>query len=98
MSNIKAIVRNVFGEVADEQDLFSTEHQAIIYFRSASIDEHEIKILEGMMISRAQKLGCSPFLLSAAMECYFRIDALEDLPSRQFESAMEYLLHFSGVN
>lgn len=98
MSNIKTIVRDIFGEVADEQDLFSTEHQAIIYFRSASIDEHEIKILQGMTISRAQKLGCSPLLLCVALESYFRIDALEDLPSRQFENAMEYLLHFRGVN
>lgn len=98
MSNIKAIVRNVFGEVADEQELFSSEHQAILCCRSPSVSEQEIKILQGMMIFRSQKLGCSPALLCGALECYFRIDALEDLPSREFENAMEFLLHFRGVN
>ena len=98
MSNSSAIVYLVFEEMAEEESLFLGARQALIAGQRISIDEQQTKILEGIMYSRADMLGCSPEQVRMTFECYFQIDGLRDLPLRMFDDAVQYLTHFVGMN
>lgn len=98
MSNFKTMIRRYFNEAADEQNLFSADQQALLANLERSISANEVKILEGMVYSRAERLNCRPDHVRMALECMFEIEELGELPSDQFEDAMDYLTHFRGTN
>ncbi len=98
MSSSSVIVSLVFEEMAEEENLFSSDRPAIIAGLYPIIDETQVKILEGTIISRAQRVNCSQFLLREAFLCAYRLDEINDLPRRSFEEALNFLSQFSGVN
>ena len=98
MSNSNAIVPLVFEEMAEEENLFSTVHTAIFAGLCPVIDETQVKILEGTILSRAERINCSHFLLREAFLSAYQLQDTSDLPRRYFDEAIEYLSQFMGVN
>jgi len=98
MSNSSPVVYLVFEEMAEEESLFLGARQALYAGKRASIDEQQKKILEGIVSSRADMLGCRPDQVRMTFECYFQIEGLRELPRSLFDDAVQYLTHFVGIN
>jgi hypothetical protein len=98
MSNSNVIVSLVFEEMAEEENLFSTQRADCLLGLYPTIDKTQVKILEGIIISRAQRMCCSQLLLREAFLNAYQIEDTSDLLRRRFEEAVEYLAKFMGVN
>ena len=98
MSSSNVIVSLVFEEMAEEENLFSTEQSLLFTGLYPSINETQVKILEGTSLSRAERLNCSHFLLLEAFLSAYQLQDISDLPRRYFDEAIEYLSQFMGVN
>ena len=97
MSNSNAIVSLIFEEMAEEENLFSgrASFAAGLY---PTIDETQVKILEGIIFSRAERVRCSSMLLREAFIDSYRIDDVKDLPHHLFEDAVQHLMQFAGAH
>lgn len=98
MSNSNVIVSLVFEEMAEEENLFSAERTFFIAGLYPTIDETQVKILEGTIISRAERICCSVLLLREAFLNAYRIEELNDLSRRDFNEAVRFLSKFRGIN
>jgi hypothetical protein len=98
MSNSNVIVSLIFEEMADEENLFTPGQQGFIAGLYRQIDDDQVKILEGIILSRAERLQCSSLLLRMAFVNFYQIDELKELPRDHFKEAIMYLTHFKGVN
>ncbi len=98
MSNSNAIVSLIFEEIAEEEDLFSAKGNALLARLYSTIDETQVKILDGIILSRAERLRCGPILLREMFMDEYKIDELQELPRHQFEDAVMYLASFAGAN
>ncbi len=98
MSNSNVIVSLIFEEMAEEENLFSVGRASFFAGLYPTIDETQVKILEGIIFSRADRLHCSPVLLREAFIDAYKIDDLEDLPNNLFEDAIRHLVSFVGAN
>lgn len=98
MSNSYSIVSVIFEEMAEEENLFSAGRASFLAGQYSTINETQIKILEGIILSRAERLHCSPLLLREEFIDAYRIDDLSDLPHNRFEDAVLHLARFIGVN
>ncbi len=98
MSNSNAIVSLIFEEVAEEEDLFTAREKSLLARLYSTIDETQVKILEGIILSRAERLRCGPILLREMFIDEYKIDGLEELPRHLFEDAVMYLASFAGAN
>ncbi|MGE0108386.1 MAG: hypothetical protein AB7S81_01290 [Bdellovibrionales bacterium] len=84
--------------MAEEENLFSTNPPLLFVGLYPSIDETQVKILEGTIISRAERIGCSAILFHEAFLNAYQIEELKDLPHRHFDEAIDYLMSFAGAN
>ena len=98
MSNSNVIVSLIFEEMAEEENLFSAGRTSYLAGLYPTIDETQVKILEGIIFSRADRLHCSPMLLREAFIDAFNIDDLNDLPRHLFDDAIRHLAGFVGAN
>lgn len=98
MSSSNVIVSLVFEEMAEEENLFSTKRSTLLAGLYPTIDETQVKILEGIIISHAERICCSRVLLREAFLSTYRLEEFCDLPRRDFEDAVQYLTRFAGVN
>ena len=98
MSKTKAIVYRVFEQVAEEEDLFSVKEKSLLAGVYATVDKTQVKILEGIIYSRAQRLNCGATLLREVFTFEYKIDDLEDLPRQKFDDAVMYLSEFAGLH
>lgn len=98
MSSSSVIVSLVFEEMAEEENLFSSDRPAIIAGLYPIIDETQVKILEGVILSRAERISCSAILLREAFLSAYQIEDMKELPCRYFDEAMDYLTRFAGAN
>ncbi len=98
MSSSNVIVSLVFEEMAEEENLFSTEQSLLFTGLYPSINETQVKILEGVILSRAERISCSAILLREAFLSAYQIEDMKELPCRYFDEAMDYLTRFAGAN
>lgn len=98
MCDYKEIIPIVWEEMAEEEDLFSSKPQPFAIRLYTTIDNHQVKVLEGVIISRAKELHCSPATLCAAFITAYQIEDLKELPGDYFDEAIGFLMDFNGIN
>ena len=98
MGDNNVIVPLVFEEMADEENLFPVL-RTTSWFPGVCrpIDDSQRKILDGIILSRAERLHCSPALLRMSFLDAYRIEDLKDLPGHLFNDALRRLVKFRGV-
>ena len=98
MSDFNKIVPDIFEQVADEQDLYSPRHQAVITNSAQPIDNIQTMIIEGLLYRQAVRYGHPADRMRVAFECRFRVMELKKLPRNLFDEALTYLDGLPGMN
>ena len=98
MSDSNKIVPAIFEQVADEQDLYSPRHQAVIANSAQPIDHIQAMVIEGLIYRQAERCGHPADRMRAAFECHFGVMELKKLPRYLFDEALTYLDGFPRLN
>ncbi len=100
MSDSNKIVSVIFEQVADEQDLYSPRHQAVIAngANAQPIDHIQTMIIEGLIYRQAKRYGHPADSMRVAFECRFKVLELKKLPRYLFDEALTYLDGLPGMN